>query len=106
MADQPTAVLSSKLVLIVHTHARPNTLAVLRADQRDGAVMLILSKPVAAISWTLKASAQATGTNATSTPAINTTGADLIVFCVAYYSSGTGVSVSDSMGNTWTTAGS
>lgn len=41
------------------------------------------------------------GVNGGTTPAIDTTGANLIVISVAFYSAGTGLTVTDSKGNTW-----
>lgn len=41
------------------------------------------------------------GVNGGTTPAIDTTGANLIVISVAFYSAGTGLTITDSKGNTW-----
>lgn len=55
---------------------------------------------IAVVASTLVASSDTSGIT---TGSLNTTGADLIVLCVGYYSGGGGTAtVSDSKGNTWT----
>lgn len=53
------------------------------------------------MTFALVASQKAAGLNGGTTPAINTTGAKLIVISASYFN-GVGITVSDSAGNTWT----
>lgn len=57
------------------------------------------------MAWALKAHAIAGSggsSNTGTTPGVDTTGADLIVIAVGYFSTGTLGTISDSKGNTWT----
>lgn len=54
--------------------------------------------------WTIVGHASATGANNITTPAINTTGADLIVVVESYYNPKTGAVLSDAAGNAFTLA--
>lgn len=84
---------------MLHRHDRESPLLLMRALFL-AAFALALAIPASA--WSLIAQASVGGTGNTS--AINTTGANLLVACIATNQSGGGVAPTDSQSNTWTKA--